>query len=416
VSRPAPITWRSAGRFLFLGCAFWALYFWIGRQLVVHDLIQNDIFFHSDARRAADDMCRFDYRHYRTNVHPLFVLFTNPIGLGLSRLLNDRDVAAVLLTSLAGALAVVVQGVLLLACGVPIRRAVLLTVLLGASAAHLFFGSAPETYAFSALSLLLLLAAATFKPGHRSWFVPASVFSFGILITNLASVALIYAATLRPGASILAVLRRTALLVLVVVAITAALAAAQKLIWPQSALFFVPASYAGESRFIKPPEPQRRLLDRELKLLRHVFTYDWFAPPTDVTPERKREIRVRMDSKNLWATAPSGRAATLLWLGILTVTATAAFRAKLQAHPLFAGAALSLLFNLGLHTVYGDDFFLYGCNTNFLLITLVGLAGQSLAGERNRVAALLDVSLAALVICEIANNWGFVSTLVSLRR
>src|SRR5207237_1338063 len=106
--------------------------------------------------------------------------------------------AAVLLNSFAGGLGVGFFGYFLQAAGVPRLRAVILSCVLGCSSAHLFFGSVPETYAFSALSLILVLFVALKWPGRVGAFVLPGLLAFGVLITNLCTVTMIFLGSLLP--------------------------------------------------------------------------------------------------------------------------------------------------------------------------------------------------------------------------
>ncbi|MEA3211040.1 MAG: hypothetical protein QOE70_4097 [Chthoniobacter sp.] len=396
-----------------IGGVFWCLYFAIGAQLAEHNLLFNDVFFHSDVRRVLDDMTLFHWRHSRTNIHPLFVLFTNPLGSVLSLWTGSPVTIAVLLNSFVGGLGIALAGSFLVSAGIPLRRAIILSVILGCSAGHLFFGSVPETYSFSALSIVLLFSAALKHPGSLRYFVPLGVLSFGILLTNLATAAIAFGSSLAPASFVRRNLWRTTEFAALVVALAIALALVQKLVWQETTLFFDPAAYAGESRFVKVPDARRKGSEREFLLLRHVFAFDWFAPQLHSASTRKREIEVRFEVDSLADLGASGRAGVALWFALLLASGYLFISRRLYTQPVSLGLFLGILFNLALHSLYGDDLFLYACNTCFLVIAWAALCTSEarLSTWQNRA---VDLGLLMLAAMQIANNAQFVSSLVSL--
>ena len=243
--------------------------------------------------------------------------------------------------------------------------------------------------------------------------MPAGIFSFGVLLTNLAAAVLVFGSSLLHSGGVRCNIRKALLFVALVVGITMGLALAQKLIWPKSVLFFGPSTYAGESRFIKMPLSPHDIVRREKLLLRHVLAFDWFAPDLLSATEEKR--MTTFDARSLAAIRGSGRAALAIWFVLLGASFYGFLRFRLYTRPIPLGLSLCLLFNLLLHSLYGDDLFLYSCNTCFLLLAFVALCTSEvrLSAFQNRAA---DLGLLILLALEIANNQRFVLEIVSITR
>ncbi len=419
---PAPLTRRILAIFGALGLLFWALYGSVGWGMAERHLLENDLFFHSDVRRVVNDVTIPAASHRRTNVHPLFVLLANPAGTLLAKALGSTEHAAVLVNSLVGGMGIAAAGLFFALAGVPLRRGVLCTLLLGCSTTHLYFGSLPETYAWSGLSIVLLFLVALCRPNDWRWAWPAGVLAFGILSTNLAMAAITQGSTLLPGGGAayeagqaMRRFRRWVSYGALVVGLTALLALAQLAIWPTSALFFSPAAYRGESRFVKAPSASRHFAHREAKLLRHVFGYDWFAPALKKVSDHKRGYVMELQGERLRAATLPGNVALILWLALLGGSVWGALHGRLHRLPIFAALAVCLLFNQVLHTVYGDDFFLYGCNSCFVLLAMVAMATREVRCWRCG-DEWLDLGFLLLLTLQVANNWGFVAGLLALRR
>lgn len=399
-----------AGALLFV--VFWALYSQIGREMASHNALRNNVFFHSDIHRVIIDMAVRNAEHLRTNVHPLFVLFTHPLGVGLSNLLGSPYRAALLFNSLVGGLTVSVAFFFFWQAGVSLRRSFLGALLLGLSASHLYFGSAPETFIFSCLSIQLLLLCLVRRPGDPRWFLPAGIFSFGVLITNLAFVLATYASSMLGVWSFGHILRRTLVLAAGVVLIAASLTFVQRAMCPASPFFFVPANLAGESRFTPKDRTLTGTVVREQKLLRHVFVFDLFAPKVFIHKYGTARQALQMPGKSLALLSKTGKGAAMLWVSLLLAALWIATWRGLVKRPLFIGLIVCLVYNFVLHSAYGDDLFLYSCNSTFALLALVLCALSEIRNPRWVMA--LDLLLALLVIAEGANNFRFFKALTSM--
>lgn len=65
---------------------------------------QKDVFFGSDSWRVLQDWTKFDFNHYRTKVHPLYVLLIFPFTIILKYLFNSGEVACALFTAVMSVL------------------------------------------------------------------------------------------------------------------------------------------------------------------------------------------------------------------------------------------------------------------------------------------------------------------------
>lgn len=412
VREPAAWSWPTVVVLCLLFAGFWTFYYKIGRSMEAHSALRNNMFFHSDIARVVVDMTRPDSKHLRTNVHPLFVLFANPIGSGLTKLLGSRTQSAILFNSCFGGLTVALTCLFLRKCRVSLHRSLLGALLLGFSASHLYFGSAPETFIFSCLGIILLFMGLIGPPRGWRYFVPVGVFNFGILITNLAFVVIAYAASVS-WASWKKGVRQVALLAVAVVAISGGLALAQRAIWPTTVLFFQPKALSDENRFEHRFKTVARMAGRESSLVRHIFIFDFFAPKTVVSRPHTVRQGVLMRSGSMAYLPSWGKVAAVLWVALLAAALIQAVKSRLVKQPMMVGLVLCVLFNFFLHTIYGDDLFLYSCNTCFCLVawTVLGLSER----RTPRFALIVDLVLLALVSAEVVNNVRFMKMLTLTR-
>ena len=161
-----------------------------------------DQVFDADLGLLTVDLTRPQGPHERTHVHPLLVLLFNPLGSALRELLRRSGVdlagrlAAGLVCAAAGGAAVGAFRVLLHRLGVRPGLARACTLVFGLSATQIVFSSLPESFALSALSLILVFAVAARPRAAEASRTAAGVVCFGVNIVNLAAVALARAAAL----------------------------------------------------------------------------------------------------------------------------------------------------------------------------------------------------------------------------
>jgi hypothetical protein len=405
--------WETVAVLVALLLVFWAVYFRIGMAMEHRGTLRNNMFFHSDIGRVIGDIARANAPHDRTSVHPLFVLLTHPFGAGLNAFIKSPPVAAATLNSFAGGLSVALACLFFRIAGVSLRRAVLGALFLGLSASHLYFGSAPETYIFSLISIILLFLGVRLKPGDWRYFLPAGIVSFGVLITNGAMAVITYGVSLAPTMGWIRRLSLAAVLGLGILLVSAALALVQKQIWPKSDLFFRPAALEREKGFESDRRTWQLVAQREALLLRYVLIFDFIAPETYLNNEKPTRPALQISTKSLNALPAWGRVAAGIWSGLMLCGVWLTAKYRLYRRAVVLGLLLCILDNLFLHTLYGDDMFLYSCNTCF---TVLAWALLCLSEVKNRrLVILIDSLLLLLVVVEAINNMNFANALVNMR-
>lgn len=393
---------------------FLALYLAIGLAFSPGRIFgRADLAFGADVPRVIADLTRFDANHYRTKVHPIFVVLLNPVGLALKEVIGFPRVAAILMNSAFGALAVALFGRLLRAIGVRGAPALLWTALFGLSASQLFFGSIPESYAFSGASLLVLfvLFAGGATAGVR--FLAVSVFSFGVMVTNLAVALLLRALALDWKGDARGAGRRLARYAAAVVLIAGLLSGVQEWYYPRARVFFGAASFQEERSYLFLPRSAGDAAARAVVLLANVALFNLAAPELDVQKAEHRYPVTSFGAPSPAALRPSGLLYGVLWLGGLGVAVARIAGRRLHREPPVAALLVCLALNLTLHLVYGETLFLYSCHWTFAVLALAAVAAQRAFPEAPRTTGPW---LAALVALQAANNAAFLYELYSIYR
>ncbi len=160
---------------------------------VLYGLEGIDFWFQSDMTRVFYNMTGADDTlHYRTSVHPLFLLagyFSTKTVLDIfGGFANFGKVQAVqMIIALIAFFWAAALYVLLRLMSLPRLDAAIFSLLGVFSAASIFWFSVPETYSFGSLSImapLIVAACSQYRPVSEIWYVFASVASFSFTITN----------------------------------------------------------------------------------------------------------------------------------------------------------------------------------------------------------------------------------------
>jgi hypothetical protein len=404
----------------FLLIIFWALYAALGTALASTTIFHYmDAMFGTDVERVVYDLTAPGSDHSYTTMHPLFVLFFNPIGCVLAAALSSKVNAAVVLNSFVGGLCVAATRVFFRKAGLRELYAVAFAAALGLSSAHLFFGVVPETWIFTALSLILLFLLSVTRPGKLAWFIPAGVFSLGILTTNLSQVLIAYGASLGRKRGFGSALKKVATLAVSVLAIGAALSFLQKLLYPSARLFFLPASW-GDSlswylwRLVQPAQ----LGLRALKLIGYYFLFNVFAPGLKIGTITSGKALVpdipyvSFDAGRVGVLFFAGAAVWFALGGLALYTYIKRFKGRPRV---LDGLVLCGLFNFILFTYYGSgEVFIYTPAWTFLVLAGLAVSLRPVLQARGKAARLLGALVVALPVLELANNLLFLRKLITV--
>jgi hypothetical protein len=361
---------------------------------------KDDLVFQADTPRVITELTRAAGRHYRTKVHPTFVLFLNPPGRALRAVLGRPRLAAILLTALAGGVAVALMREMLLRAGLPAPLASLWTLLFATSTAHLFFASVPESFAFSAASLIGLFALHARGAPPAVISLLAGVAAFGMVVTNAAAVFLLELFGRRAGWRRMA---GAAAAVAGVIVVSAGLAAVQKRMYPDSVPFYARGSFSEEPSYVQIPRGAAAA-ERVRDLAAHLVVFNLAAPEVAVGKPSARFPVSTFAPLGPGHLRPAGWVHAVLWAGLLGL---AAFRLARRPQPaseqpprprLLAPLGGWVLFNAALHMVYGEDLFLYTEQWTFAVVAFVALV----LGPYPRLSIVLAALIGAQVVANTA--------------
>jgi len=340
--------------------------------------------------------------YYWRSVHPFVLLIIRPLVWLTSLLLKgDKLYAAFVLVAMAGALCVFLAWYFVRSLTGNSMYALLIASLLGASAAHLVFGSLLETYIFLAAIMLVFLVL-LLKAKPMIALLGTGLLSFGITITNFIQTVIAFILVKRD-------FKKWLKYGLIVGALVIPLALLNNLVYPNSQpYFFIPTNLTVEADNTFSPS-----IARGGAILRVMFLHSIVAPDPLILEEEIPFLKVwifkaspmRLSEYSTWY----GTTLAFIWTGLLFSGGFLFIKGLKQQDNRFAFAfILILLFNFILHLRYGKDIFLYSANWTYALILFLGLAWRELADKRWFQIILL-VFLALLLV----NNSRLILTMLN---
>jgi hypothetical protein len=371
----------------------------------------NNLLFGGDLLRVIEDIAVFDTPHWRTVPHPNFLIIFNPLGVALAHFSSPQIATAVFLAS-AGSLAVALMHLNLIAAGLPRVTASLWAITLGASGTQLIFSVVPETYIFSAATLLFLTLMLQTRAGGMRESVLGGVMAMSILITNVIPAAIMFWSSLQKkqeSTSHASILRRCLIWAMCVVAIMASLNVVQRLVYDGAGLALNPVSLQKETARYSFMPNSAGLVDRMNNLSQTLGLVNFIPPKPQTQSDDKRYIVLRSDAISEMGTPYAwwGVALVLtLWLG----TIAALVQQQLWRDPLTRAILLCLAFNFTLHMIYGatEELYLYSCNWTALVVLLLARSWRDWINTPYRVAAF-NICLAVLAVILLQNSLNFMN-------
>jgi hypothetical protein len=408
-----------------LVCSLAATLLYASLAVLLHHTTPR-LFRHLDQLFEADmgiwtiEIARPQGPHGTTVVHPLALLVLNPLGASLRGLLRWAGVpfaarlAAALLAAVAGGAAVGLFRVLLGRLAIAAARARGWTAVFALCATQIVFSSIPESFSFSALSLILVFVVAASAEPSEAKRLAAGVFSFGITFTNLVAVWLARASAFdwrREGRRALAQTLRHLALVLV---LAAGLSLVQKALYPSARLFFVPALGDAYERAFVALETPRDVAVRAAKLGAHLAFVPLAAPYVVTRQTEWGSLVVDFSPHPLSRPRLSSALHAAAWLAALVIAARGLLRERGRLPRAAAALALWLGFQAVLHFFFGLTLFLYSGAWTFALVALVAVGHEAAASRSPRRGRLVASLLVSLVVLQSAANASLVLDVVRL--
>lgn len=366
---------RKNKKRILLFSSIFLIYFILGLTFTYYLKIHKywNVLFDMDTPRVVGDLSIIEFNHYRTSVHPLFVIFFQPIIILMNLITKDSILSILLLQSFISTISLSIVYQIIKKIGLKSKLNTILTILFGFSFGQILFTSNIETYIFAQVLLLMLWLFVIFRLDKKLNFfdyiilVLLGIGSLGVTLTNFVQfiIALFILVFLNKNEK--QRILKCISLIITVISISVLLANLQQIIWPSAPNFFT----KNISDLLFGSSEEALYLNFDLNLHKFIniinanFSYSLnifklLVPETGVYVFFKSSIFINIISIILFL--------TFIILNISFILKT---KFKISEHKFYYAMLAVYISNFILHLFYGNEIaFLYICHYNFSIILL----------------------------------------------
>lgn len=399
---------------------FFFLYFTLGCYISYQNVVTSNIYFGADNYRAFGDLTELIFgNHYRIKVHPLFLLFTQPITTLIKGICLNPKLAVVIIESLCGAFFVKTFYLSLEFMNLNSFIVKRFSLILGFSFSFLLFSTTPETFIFSGLSSCLFFQflikngiSLNYK-SNKNLFI-LSLFAtllIGMIITNyiLFFIGIVVTLCFKKDIKIYDKIKVIFKIFFFSFFITIALCCLQKLVWNSCPIFLssiidgLTGKGYEETLYINTNYFSLIELKKYILLF---FFYPVISPSMQLTVYDKWTFieftQYHFSQKILVISY-----VLLCFVSILYFVVKLLKRELKNKFPLVLSSTF-LIFNFFLHFLYGkQEAFIYSCNYSYLVLISLAIMIDITFKENKRFVSISKSFITFLIFVETINNFHY---------
>lgn len=382
----------------------------LGISLTYNFNFENNynLLFDSDTARVIGDMTNPLADHNRLDVHPLFVLLTQPICLLLSGIVQNKILAIIIMSALTSAISILFIYKIMKQVSNNEKVNLLIPIIYCLSFSNIIFTAGIETYNFAALFLILLfyefikiLKSKNIDKNNYIILVLLGLMSLSFTITNFI-IYLIILFTLWIFKKIN--IKKSIILVVIPLILLVGFSYTQKLIWQNTPTILHTNIRNEKNNYSKTTIDKTNIIN--------VIENDYMNSLISSNAKLKIDYGITYNNLNYRLEFMKINIINILLLGIfyllLIFILIRNFKKNLKIN---IALFLALVFNTLLHIIYGNDgTFLYSMHFLYIITLLLGI---NLSQEENKkVLKTSIIFLSLFSIYElIINSYIFIKIL-----
>ncbi len=370
-------------KILISGLIYFIIIFSLGMLFSYYFNTSNNwgIFDFFDTPRVLADLSVRGGSHYRLVVHPLFVIFFQPIVKILNLFVKNYIIVIIGIQSLTATISLIVFNAIIKKITTNKNLVTILTSIFALSYPQIIFSTIIETYIYAQIFLLLLWLFAFYKIDKKF-----SVYDYiillclgigclGVTITNVVHYAIAVFILICFNDNVKQRFIKYILMMTSVLAFSVLLSNIQNIVWPDTPNFFISLI---DGFFNKTTEELSYInlnvnFNNVMNVLNSNFAYffNFFSFTTD-------EMGTNITFVNSIFSNIFSVICMILFMLINGYFIYKNFK-NLKEHKLYFAMLMAYLFNFALHLFYGNDTaFLYICHYNYLILFIIAYVFNSL--------------------------------------
>lgn len=358
-----------------------------------------NLLFDSDTARVIGDATIINTEHYRLSVHPLFVLFTQPIVFLIQGIVLNKNIAISILSALVSGLSTLYIYKILNKINKDNKKNnIIISLIYLFSFSNMIFTAGIETYNFAALFLIMMWYYFISKKEEYNKYsyiilVAFGISSFAFTITNcIAFLILLFILLISKKVK----LKNIIIIGLVTLASVVSLNVFQKVIWNNTPLIWKTNAVEEGNGF-----SEKKL---SLTSFKNLISGDYFNSMISSNVYVKTSYGIKYNGQNYIINFEKTSIPNLIVLTLFyMLTIVYLIRNFKKNKYINIGLLLSLAFNSVLHLFYGNNgTFLYSLHFIYLIVLLFGI--NFISDDNKIYKKYTYYYLVLFLIYEIINN------------
>lgn len=358
--------------------------------------------FDLDSPRVFWDLTDFSANHYRSTVHPLFVLFFQPMCRLIGHFFKDMCLSSLLIQSIFASISLISVHVIFNKMKIKNVTNILLTVLFGLSFGQIVFSSNIETYIFAQGFLSLMWLFASIKIDKELKFIDYillvifGVCSLAVTLTNVVQYIIVLFFVVTMNKKVKNSFTKTVFIGIYALSLSVLLACIQNIIWTSAPNFFT----KNILDFMYGTSEENLYIDKGFSLhkimfiINALFSYSFgicklFIP--------KVGVYLTFESSKIGDLFSIFCFILFIVLNVATIIKT---KCNIVKNKFYYALLATFIFNFCFHFFYGNSItFLYICHFNFIFILLLGKCIEILNIKlfENKIICCLGIILMILL-------------------
>lgn len=355
---------------------FFIVYFILGIFLTYYLDISKfwNVLFDLDSPRVLGDLSLREFNHYRSAVHPLFVILFQPIVFILKNIINNSIISIILIQSILASLSLVIFYLILKKIDIKKNKYIVYLCLFGLCFGQIIFSISIETYIYAQFFLMLLWYFALCKMDKAfsiydyCILILLGIGSIAITITNFIQFLIVLLFVLILNKKVKKKILSCAIVIVSVICITVTLAELQNVIWPTAPNFFS----KGLNDLIFHNSEEKLYISYLINLdsFKNVINSN-FSQLFNIT---NFYIPSEGGYLNFNNTKITTLISILFFCGFVFLNLNFIIKEKrnIKKHKFYCALLLAYIANFVLHLFYGNSLsYIYVCHYNFIIILLI---------------------------------------------
>lgn len=359
-----------------------------------------NLLFDADTARVIGDMTNPLADHNRLDVHPLFVLFTQPLCLLLTGITQNKILSIIIMSALTSSISTLFIYKILKQISNNDKINILVTIIYLLSFSNIIYASGIETYNYAALFLILLfyefikiIKEKELDKSKTIILILLGLMSLSFTITNfIIYLILLFVLWIFKKINI----KKSIILIISPLVLLVGLSYFQKIVWQNTPIILQTNIRSEKNNYSKTIIDKNNILN--------VVENDYMNSLISSNPKLKIDYGITFNNLNYRLEFTKSNIIKTLLLAVFYLLLIFLIIKNFSKNKaLNIALILSLGFNSCLHIIYGNDgTFLYSMHFLYLIILLLGV---NLSVEKNdKIKKLSTIFLALFIIIELLIN------------